>query len=174
MTLSDLTPQGLAAKALAALAVAALGFSAGWAVNGWRLGEHVAQVERDVAEDAAKRVGIALAKLKDRTAERDALAATLAADDKLHTANLRKLTDENDSLRVAVAAGARVVRVRGAVCPGGPNVPQAPAGSGVDSGTGAVLTPAAGQDFLDLRGAAARVGEKLAACQDAVRRMTGQ
>lgn len=164
MTLSDLTPSTWAARALAGLAVAAVGFAGGWAVNGWRLGERVATIERDAAEDVT-------AKLRAAELVRDALAGQLAADDKAHTANLKRLTDENDSLRGAVAAGSRVVRIRGAVCP---DVPQAPAGSGVDSGAGAALAPDAGQDWLSLRAGIIHAGEQLAACQSALRAFTGQ
>jgi hypothetical protein len=177
MSPADLIPPQYRAIAVAGLlaTVAGLGFAGGWAVNGWRLGGVVATVKAQAAEDKTKAVAGTLAQLKTATAERDRLAAQLAADDKTHTANLARLTNENEALRGAVAAGSRVVRVRGAVCPErAADVPQAPAGIGVDSGTGAVLAPAAGQDFFDLRAAVIRTGEKLAACQDAVRRMTGQ
>lgn len=160
---------------LAAVAVAAAAlFGAGWAVNGWRLGTAMATERTHEAEAHAKALSDALAQRDAAAGQRDALQAQLAANDAAHTATLRSLTDENNSLRGAVAAGARVVRIRGAVCPSAPGVPQAPAGGGVDSGTGAILDAQAGQAVLDFRGDAIRVGEKLAACQDAVRAMTGQ
>lgn len=158
------TPQGVAVRALAALAVAAVGFLAGWAVNGWRMAGEVEGVKAATAQAYAKA-------LETANTERDTLARKLATVDTDHSATLRRLTDENDRLRAGVAAGSVRVRVPGASCP---SLPQAPAGSSVDSGTGALLTAEAGQDFLNLRAAAIRTGEKLAACQDAVRTITGQ
>lgn len=158
-------PYPLAVRALAGLAVAAACFGAGWAVNGWRLGASIAQERADEARRALRVAETA-------GAERDALAGDLARVDADAIRNLRRLTDENDDLRARVAAGTVRVRVRGAACPA--HVPASASGSGVDSGAGTELTPTAGQDILDLRADAIRVGAKLSACQDALRAITQQ
>jgi hypothetical protein len=177
MSPADLIPPQYRALAVAGLlaAVAGLGFAGGWTVNGWRLGSALATAKTQAAEDKAKALAATVKQRDEAIAERDRTARQLADVDKTATDNLRRLTDENDRLRARVRAGSVVVRVPGAVCPErAADVPQAPAGSGVDSGTGAVLTPAAGQDFLDLRAAVIRAQGKLDACQQSLGRMTGQ
>lgn len=177
MSLTDLVPPQYRAVAVCAVlaAVAAVGFAEGWAVNGWRLGTQVATLKQEHAQAVAKAQGEALAQVKAAQAERDALAGKLATLDRDYTEQLRTLNYENEALRGRVAAGSAVVRVRGAVCPAvGASVPQAPAGSGVDTGTGAVLSADAGQTVLSLRLALGRVAVKLNACQAAIRAMTGQ
>lgn len=176
MTLWPLpTPSGLAVRALAALAVASAGFLAGWGINGWRLGAEVATVKATAAQAQAKAVGAALDQLKAATADRDAKAVALAAIDAAGSETLRRFQRENESLRGAVAAGSRVVRVRGAECPAATaDLSGTPARGGVDTGGGTILGPQAGTDVLDFRADAQRVAAKLDACQSALGCLTGQ
>jgi hypothetical protein len=177
MSPADLIPPQYRALAVAGLLAACVGLGAagGWAVNGWRMGAAAERAKATAAEDKSKALAATLAQLKTAQGERDALALKLGAIDKTATDNLTRLSNENENLRARVAAGRGVVRVPGAVCPQrAADVPQAPAGSGLDSGTGAVLAPAAGQDFFDLRAALIRAQAKLDACQQSLGRITGQ
>lgn len=178
MSLTDLIPPQyrLAAMAAAFVAAVGVGFGGGWTVNGWRLGAALEAAKGAHEADKAQALAATVRQLITASADRDALAAQLADLDKNATADLKRLTNENETLRGRVAAGTVRVRVNGAVCPGAQpaDVPQAPAGSGVDTGTGAVLTADAGRSVFNLRAAAIREGSKLAACQAALGRLTGQ
>lgn len=67
-------------------------FLAGWFGNGWRLGEDIAQMERDLAE-AAKKQAMAVLSIERLQAERtDALAAKAAAEHRAQTARARVVT----------------------------------------------------------------------------------
>lgn len=51
-------------RILAVLAGAAIAFCAGWSVNGWRIGQHIAKIERD--QVAAAEAASETARLKER------------------------------------------------------------------------------------------------------------
>lgn len=168
-------PQYRLLAALVLLAVvAALGFGGGWAVNGWRLGTQVATVKQQHAQAVTDATTATLAQFKTAVAERDALALKLAGIDRAYSDQLRSKQSENDNLRNAVRTGTRVVRINGASCnpAGSANVPQAGAGSSVDSGSGAVLGADAGQAVLSIRAGALNFDAKLSACQSALSRIT--
>lgn len=157
------------------LALFAAGGVAGWTVDSWRLAAKVADAKVGEANLRADVSGRALAQARVATAQRDALAGKLSTLDAQASANLRKMQDENETLRAGVRAGTRVVRVAGAVCPERTaDVPQAPAAGGVDSGAGAVLSADAGQLVYDLRARIIRTERKLSACQGAAQALTGQ
>lgn len=174
---TPLQPYALALKLAALASLVAAGFAGGWTLQGWHMGSQLAKAEAAHAEAKTKAVAATLRQLKTATAERDALATRLSAIDANESERIRTLQHENDRLRAGVASGAIRVRVNGATCPAverTASLPQAPAGGGVDSGTGAVLGVEAGQAVFDLRADAIRVAGKLNACQDELRAITGQ
>lgn len=67
----------LAIRGLILLAGAAAAFGAGWVVNGWRLGEQIAQIERD--QVAAVAAAHEAARLKERAMAKQAEEARNAA-----------------------------------------------------------------------------------------------
>lgn len=173
--LSFIPPQyQVAARIAVTLLLVALGVAAGWTINGWRLEAALADVKSEHALAVADSRGRTIAAQKKADAEQQLLAGLLSAIDTQYHADLTEKQHENDLLRADVAAGRRVVRIA-ATCPSGAaDVPQAATSGRVDPGAGAVLDAEAGQAVLDLRAASIRVDRKLAACQVALRCITGQ
>lgn len=97
----------------------------------------------------------------------NALQSRLNAIDAQGSTELRKVKDENDSLRLRVAAGGGL-RVP-AVCVPSPTTGATPDSSRVDFGGTAVLTTDAGQRYLDARENVGETEVKLRACQSALR-----
>lgn len=149
-------------------------FCAGWAVNGWRLGTKLATVQKEHAEalsTAQERTRLAQEALQT---EKDAKADKLSGIDSDGRKTLIKAQNENDRLNACVRAGTCGVRIV-ARCPASSAIVSSPAkGGGVDSGAAAVLTPEAGQDYLDLRAAIATTEGVLRACQQSLGTLTGQ
>lgn len=146
----------------------------GWIVNGWRLGADLQALKAEHAQTVADAAAKTLTAQKKAQADHDALAAQLAAQSATYHEDLTRAEHANDTLRASVATGTRVLRIA-ATCPAAPDhVPEAAAGGRVDSGAGAVLDPAAGQAVLDLRAAITGTEHQLAACQAAVKCLTGQ
>lgn len=125
-------------------------FACGWLVNGWRMDAEALEV----AEQAAKT-------LRERTAERDALAASLRAANDQHAAKLKGAQDETNRLRDCLRSGTCGLRI-GARCP---SAPETPAAAGVDPGARAELDRAAESAYFALRDGIDRAAAQLAACQ---------
>lgn len=72
------------AYAIIAVVLLSLGFGSGWQVNGWRLGQKITQMERDIAQanaDAGKEKDLKEAALSQRNAAvADALIAEIDAE----------------------------------------------------------------------------------------------
>lgn len=124
-------------------------FACGWMVNGWRMDAEALEAAEHAAEA-----------LRERTAERDALAASLRASNDQHAAKLKGAQDETNRLRDCLRSGTCGLRI-GARCP----APETPAATGVDSGAGAVLDRAAESAYFALRDGIDRASAQLEACQ---------
>lgn len=148
------------AALISALVIGCAAFAGGWSVNGWRLSSEYS-AERLVAVQNARD---ALTRL---TAERDALAAKLAASDDTHLAHLRTAQNETNRLRDCLRSGACGLRIA-AVCPPAGS-PAVAAGPGVDTGAGARLDGAAESAYFALRDGIDRAQAQLAACQGELR-----
>lgn len=171
-----LIPAGLQvyARIAAMVLLVVAGVLIGWTVQGWRLGTDLASLKAEHAQTITEAYKGALAAQAKAQADHQALAADLAIQSATFHEDLTRRERAIENLRPAVAAGTRIVRVA-ATCPAAPDhVPEAATGGRMDSGAGAVLAPDAGQAVLDLRAGAERFSTKLAACQAAVIRLTGQ
>ncbi len=149
-------------------------FGAGWAVNGWRLGTKVEALKAEHSAAAAAAATKAGEQLAEVVAERDALANKLDQVDHAGTNELKRLKDENETLRRRVAAGTVGLRVAG-TCPA-VNTPTTGTaqGGGMDSGAAPVLTATAEQDYFALRENITSGETKLTACQRSLVELTGQ
>ncbi|NMG64869.1 hypothetical protein GPA19_07915 [Azoarcus indigens] len=184
--LDALEPYRTAALAVAAgLALAAAG-AAGWAANGWRLGQALAEQRAEVAtERQAAADARTAANLAARAWEADT-QARIAAIDQSGYQELSQHEQANADLRAARSAGAVRLRVA-AVCPPIPTagVPgtadRAGLGDGAGAGPaaaagqadnpGAVLAPEAEPAYDALRASLGRHAVKLAACQRIIAEM---
>tara|TARA_R100000656_G_scaffold91852_2_gene66653 strand:+ start:594 stop:1085 length:492 start_codon:yes stop_codon:yes gene_type:complete len=146
------------APALALLVALGAAFAGGWLVNGWRIGEGIAQYRQELAESAAQKIKAAQARTLERQAEVEALDAR-------YTEELSNAQAEIDRLSDDVAAGRRRLRLQ-AECPG---VPSAPGSAGVDDAGGPRLTDAAERDYWRLRERIGTVTQQLTALQEYVR-----
>lgn len=115
----------------------------------------VAAADYDEARDAA------VAKAE---AFRAAVAQHLADIDTKHTKEMADAQVDLDSLRAAVAAGRKRLRVV-AQCPAPAGVPSAAGGAGVDTAPAPELGPDAREAYYDLRRQHREVTERLLACQ---------
>ena len=131
-------------------------FLAGWNVNGWRWENKVSAMQ--LAWSTAATEASEAARDKEQQ-----LAAQVAELDARYTAERKIRDEETNSLRAAVDAGARRLRIA-ATCPAD-RVPATAAGPGVDTGAGAELTADARSAYFDLRSGLSRVEAKLAACR---------
>jgi prophage endopeptidase len=159
--------------AFVAIVVAICGFGV-WKVKGAfdakELGELKLEHENTVLAATQK----TLAAQAKADADHQQLASKLAADSAAHHEDLARSEHANDLLRASVASGTRVLRIA-ATCPASTDpVPQAASGGRMDSPASAVLSSEAGQAVLDLRSGLIATEHQLAACQSAVRQMTGQ
>jgi len=145
------------------LIAASVAFLVGWTANGWRLNSaHNAE--------AAARTKAYLAEVAKVTGERDALTLKLSARDDDNLTKLKKAQDETTRLRDCVRTGTCGLRVR--VSYPAPQSPDAPACTGVDTGTGSRLDGAAESAYFALRDGIDRAGTQLTACQDQLRLRT--
>lgn len=148
----------------ALLAVLALAFIAGWSINGWRLGEKIADLKagnaemlRGINEESERR-------LAEMTAERDAKQSLITKIDLERLKNAQQIEIEMSALRAAVADGRRRLSVR-ASCPAAATMPKAATGSGMDASAAPELDPGARQDYFTLRAGIVDTEAELAACK---------
>lgn len=170
-------------KLAIAAAILAAGFGGGWTVEAWRMSGKVQAAKNETTQlkaDYSKRDAAASLdytnKLKALTAERDALASTLAGLDAKHTKELSDAKQETVNLRNCVASGKCGLRVN-ATCPVPATVAgvsQALAGTGLDTGAGIRLTPDAEQAYYTLRDGLKQQQITLQACQERLAATTGQ
>jgi len=149
-------------------------FGAGWTSQGWRLGTKLATVQKEHAEalsTAQERTRQAQAALQ---ADKDAKADKLAGIDSEGRKTLIEAQNENERLNACVRAGTCGLRIAARFPAAAAGVSSPSKGSSVDSGAAAVLTPEAGQDYLDLRAAIATTEGVLRACQRSLGELTGQ
>lgn len=159
--------------AIAVAALAAAG-ATGWFVNGWRLNSEIAELQRQHAQAMFVASEAAARELAKVTAERDAIQATFNGLDAAGLAKLKGDADETERLRTCVRNGTCGLRIRASCPTNTPNVPGAPQGGGLDTGTGSRLDANAESDYFALRGGISRIQNKLATCQAALGCMTGQ
>ena len=124
-------------------------FWCGWLVNGWRMDAEALEVAEQAAEA-----------LRERTAERDALADRLRAANDQHAAKLKGSQDETNRLRDCLRSGTCGLRI-GARCPAS----ETPAAAGMDHGARAELDRSAESAYFALRDGIDRASAQLEACQ---------
>lgn len=99
-----------------------LGFGAGWSVNGWRLAEKVATVERDAATDRAASANAALDQLAGRMEAMNTSATAAQLDVSTLAAKMDQIRKEQKHAQIQAPLPAdckpdagRVDRLRNAV-----------------------------------------------------------
>jgi len=147
------------ARLIVAILIAGAAFAGGWAVNGWRLGEQMAQYREQVTARAAQQVQKAQAESQQKQ-------RALAALDKQHTQELADAKSQIADLSDAVAVGRRRLRVH-AQCPD--SVPQTTATTGVDDAAGARLDDAAERNYFRLRQRIETATRQVTGLQDYIR-----
>lgn len=147
---------------LAGLLVA---FVAGWQIQGWRMGEQIAEANAKTAE-TLKSIAVAAAdKQRELQNELDTEQAKWAAIEAEQYALLRDAEKQNDQLRADVDAGRKRLRVN-ASCPASTdNLPETGSSSSVDNGAGPELNADARRNYYSLRSGIERVTNQLMACQ---------
>lgn len=140
------------------LAAGIAGAAAAWAVQGWRMGEQIA----DIRLEASK---VALASAIEAKGKTDRMRANMAALDAQKTKELNREKAENERRRVAVAAGTGWLSVN-ASCPKLPGLSVDP---GLGNGTGARLTDAAERNYWLLRERAILCVKQVETLQGALR-----
>ena len=150
------------------IVIALAGFFAGWQSNGWRLGMEIQSIKAQHSAELVQQANEASSKKATLEKVRDALADKLAVLDAEYTAQLSKARHDNQTLRNRLASGTVGLRID-ATCPSaGTGSAQSAQGGGVDSDSGAVLSAAAGQAYLDLRDNITTTEVTLQACQGAL------
>jgi len=163
-----MTPRQYAAAAIL-VGVAVVSAGTAWTVQGWRKAGEIATLKQQHAEAVSVAAKASADELTRVTSQRDALQLQLSTIAGSATAALTKAQNENDSMRDCVRRGTCGVRIA-ATCPTNPpGLPASASGGGVDSGTAAVLTPQAGQDYFSLRAGIIKTEGVLAACQASLR-----
>lgn len=153
----------LKTAAIVAAVTGVIAFAAGWTVCDWRM-------TAKANGEALQRAQTALDDLAAMTKDRDRLAGLLATSDDTHLNDLKVAQDETNRLRDRLRDGSIGLRIAG-TCPKAGGTP-APAGAGVDTGTGAELAEPARRAYFALRDGIDRADAKLAACQDQLRLRT--
>lgn len=148
----------LKTAAIVALVVGIAAFSGGYKVADWRL---TAKANAEAIERAQR----AEKALETAVTARDVLAGKLATANDQHTEQLRKAQNETLRLRDRLYSGAIGLRIA-ANCPRLDANAEAPAGTRVDTGTGAELDSTSRRAYFALRDGIDRASAQLAACQD--------
>ena len=165
-----MTPGQVLAAILLALAI---GFGGAWQVQDWRMGKKLSEQaglhKDDLAEitnAAADQVRIALTKQQAAEKTRDDLDAK-ATKEKTHD------LAENETLRRAVADGARRLRIAGSCSAYSGNVPGAASTTSLGNGGAIELAPAAGRTVFDIRAGIIADQAALKAAQSYIRDVCG-
>jgi prophage endopeptidase len=136
------------------LIAAAVAFGCGWGTNGWRLDAAYQAKDNARLQAVAIQRDAAMADLEKLTAE-------LSENNDTHTAQLKKVQNENNTLRNRISAGAVSLRVA-ATCP---QQAKEPTSASVDNGTRPELDATVRPDYYALRDGINQVTAQLGACQ---------
>ena len=138
-------------KAGAILLLVAIACFSTWKVDAWRYGKQLAEKSwahqadlTAISNAAAAQVRAALEKQEAAEKTRDDIDAK-ATKEKTHD------LAENETLRRAVADGARRLRIAGSCRAGGGDVPGTASATGLGDGGTVELAPAAGRAVFDIR-----------------------
>lgn len=140
-------------------------FVAGWQVQGWRMGEQIAEANTRTSE-TLKSIAVAAAdKQRELQDELDKKQAVWSAVEAEQYALLRDAEKQNSQLRADVDAGRKRLRVN-ATCPASSDrLPETSPSTSVDNGAGPELDADARQSYYSLRDGIERVTKQLLACQ---------
>ncbi len=138
-------------KSAAILLLVAIACFSTWKVDAWRYGKQLA--EQSVAYQADLTAISNAAADQVRTALEKQQAAEKARDDLDAKATKEKTNDlaENETLRRAVADGARRLRIAGSCSANSGNMPGTASTTGLGNGGAIELAPAAGRTVFDIR-----------------------
>lgn len=155
-------PWGIVARYAGTLAA---GIAIGWTTNGWRL-ESVIANERERYAVESRALAEAAANLTNQARAREqAAAASVSVIDKQYQEVMANAAVELESLRDAVAAGTRQLRIR-ATCPAAASsVPGTAPAPGVDNETSPRLADTAERDYFRLRDRLTLMEAQIGACQ---------
>jgi len=147
------------------LAAALAAFVAGWQIQGWRMGEQIAEANTRTAETLKSIAVTAANKQRELQDEFDKKQAVWAAVEVEQYALLRDAEKQNDQLRADVDAGRKRLRVN-AKCPASSDrLPETSPSTSVDNGSPPELNADARQYYYSLRDGIERVTKQLLACQ---------
>lgn len=146
-----MTPGALKAALAGVLALLLITAGGTWKVQDWRYGKQLAE-QAGLHKDDLTAISNAAAD-QVRTALEKQQAAEKTRDDIDSKATQEKTHDlaENETLRRAVADGARRLRIAGSCRAGGSDVPGAASTASLDNGGTFELAPAAGRTIFDIR-----------------------
>jgi len=175
MNLTDLIPGSPRTWLFGALLVAV--FAAGWAGNGWRMGEQLAQAEKTHSDTLGEIARAAAHQVRDQLDARVLLEKRLADLDTTKHKELTDAQDENERLR-RLYSGAdderKRLRIEVRVAEADRIVSAATGSSGLGDGAIAELSERAGSAVWDIRAGMIRDRKKLEYLQGYVRTLTGQ
>ena len=146
-----MTPAALKTALAGVLALLLLTIGATWKVQNWRYGKQLA--EQSGAHQAGLTAISNAAAAQVRTALEKQQAAEKIRDDIDAKATKEKTHDlaENETLRRAVADGARRLRIAGSCRANSGNVPGTASTTSLGNGGAVELAPAAGRAVFDIR-----------------------
>jgi len=147
------------------IAAMCLTFVAGWQINGWRMGEQIAELNARTAETLKSIAVTAANKQRELQDELDIEQSRWAAVEAEQYALLRDAEKQNNQLRADVAAGRKRLRVN-ATCPASSDrLSETGPSTSVDNGSAPELNSDARQSYYSLRDGIERVIKQLLACQ---------
>ena len=177
MSLTDLIPMQYRLLAAGGIALALLlaGAAAGWTVNGWRLGEQIAAIQRKNAEQLAKNEQVANAAFLEQQQVRQQLENKLSLLDQQRYGELQNAQATTDRLSADLADARQRMRVTitASSCQQLSGAGKAAGADRVDDGTViADIQPATAADLARLAGDADACAVKLTALQGWAREIT--
>ena len=146
-----MSPAGLKTALAGVLALLLLTAGAAWKVQDWRYGKQLAD-QAGLHKDDLTAISNAAA-AQQRTALEKQQVAEKIRDDLDAKATKEKTNDlaENETLRRAVADGARRLRIAGSCRANSGDVPGSASATSLDNGATFELAPAAGRTVFDIR-----------------------